>query len=66
MITFYQYLKEVAVNSQIDPDGTNQAILGLIAKYGGGGLNYDGSNLPPTNKNKLNFKKNIKKNFKKH
>ena len=52
MITFYQYLKEVAVNSQIDPDGTNQGILSLIAKYGGGALNYDASKLPPTKKNK--------------
>ena len=64
MITFYEYLKEVAVNSQIDPDGTNQAILGIIANYGGGGLNYDGSNLPPTQKS--NLKKITKKKSKKY
>lgn len=57
MITFYQYLKEVAVNSQADPEGTNQAILSLIAKYGGGGLNYDASNLPPVKKMKKKSKK---------
>lgn len=57
MITFYQYLKEVAVNSQIDPEGTNQTILSMIAKYGGGGLNYDASNLPPVKKMKKKSKK---------
>lgn len=64
MITFYEYLKEVAVNSQDDPDGTNQAVLNIIANYGGGGLNYDGSNLPP--KEKKYIKKNKKNNFKKY
>lgn len=62
MITFYQYLKEVATNSQDSPEGTNQAILGLISKYGGGALNYDFSNIPPTKKNQ---RKNINKNLKK-
>ena len=59
MLTFYQYLKEVATSSLDSPEGTNQSILGLIAKYGGGGLNYDASNLPPVNKMKM--KKKLKK-----
>lgn len=67
MITFEQYLKEISVNSQNDPEGTNQAILGIIAKYGGGGLNFDASNLPPNNSLKdLNLKKKMKKKFKKN
>ena len=67
MITFEQYLKEISVNSQDDPEGTNQAILGIIAKYGGGGLNYDASNLPPNNNFKnLNHKAKIKKKLKKN
>lgn len=62
MITFIQYLKEVATNSQDSPEGTNQPILGLISKYGGGALNYDFSNIPPTNKNQIKkMKKKLKK-----
>ena len=61
MITFYQFLQEVAVNSQVDPEGTNQSILGLISKYGGGALNYDYSNTPPTKNQIKKMKKKLKK-----
>jgi hypothetical protein len=45
MLTFYQYLKEVATSSLDSPEGTKSIGDGQA-------LNYDWSNKPPTKKDK--------------